>query len=106
VTRRPERVTPEQIEAARPRFEALVVAKAKRFSADSRAGYEAGCIPLQRAQGEAEKGTGINPPSFKCSELGWVYGVAERDVPPEYYSWHVIEGPHGAYELVLTTRID
>jgi hypothetical protein len=104
VTRRSEDVTPEEIEAARPRFEALVVAKAKRFAADPRAGYEAGCKPRRRAQADAEEGNEINPPSFESSELAWVYGVAERDVPPQYYSWHVVEGPHDAYQLVLTTR--
>jgi hypothetical protein len=104
VTRRLEPATREQIDDARPRFVALVIAKARRFAADPRAGYLAGCIPRPRVRLDAKQGELDRSRFLADRELAWVYGVAERDVPTDYYVWRVIEGPDDAYELVLTTR--
>jgi hypothetical protein len=101
----PDRPTQAQLEAARPKLVEAIIARAKRFAEHPHEGYEAGCYLRQKARIKPERGSQItSPPSGRSDELAWLYGVAEQEVLLAYYSWQVIEGADGTYELVLTLR--
>jgi hypothetical protein len=102
---RPEPLTRERLEAARPKVIKAIIMRAKRYATYPQEGYAAGCYLRQKAPLEPQRGAQTtSQPSGRSDELAWVYGVAEQEVPQAYYTWHVVEEADGTYELVLTLR--
>jgi hypothetical protein len=102
---RPEPLTRERLEAARPKVIKAIITKARRYAVCPQEGYAAGCYLQQKAPMEPKRGAQtMSQPTGRSDELAWVYGVAEQEVPLAYYSWHVDEEADGTYELLLTLR--
>jgi hypothetical protein len=77
-----------------------VVSKARRFALAPREGYLAGYYPPVNQSSHSASSEAFSVLS-KSPELGWIYAVAELDIPAGYYRWHVVETDEHAYRVVI-----